>query len=344
MKYRGIDLKKITKVEEFKEHLKKKNLTEEKITKYISSMQNFQDFLDKVKASIDAFPVGKLQEYTTFLVSKNKEEVIDLILGLYNYAWFIKKFDYIEELIDIFESFEALETLKKRIGEIYGEKTANEIFKGITIPPLGVHPEEKPKVTKIVMKRLEQKLGVEITKDLLRPCLHGGPQPPQDKELFLKLKDLDEFLTRKHQDIVNEAIKHRNEKTAMFAQFVDDDVVEYIKNNPTIGFGIREGDKIILSKVPYQTMKFLTAKDKRLKRYYLCYCPWVRGEMKKGKEKEVSPNFCYCSGGYYKIYWEFIFDQPVVVEPLETALWGDLSCKFAVQIPKDIIDKYVKKK
>ncbi|MFX0093582.1 MAG: hypothetical protein ACFFBD_17655, partial [Candidatus Hodarchaeota archaeon] len=167
-------------------------------------------------------------------------------------------------------------------------------------------------------------------------CLHGRPQDPtlKDKEVFLKLKNIDEFLATKHQDLVNEAMKHRENETVMFAQFVDDEVVEYIKNTPTMGFGVREGKEIIVTKIPYQIKKYLNTENERMKRYYACYCPWVRGAIKKGDEKEISANFCYCSGGFFKMYWDIIFDQPIRVEPLETALWGDLVCKFAIQIPK----------
>jgi predicted hydrocarbon binding protein len=72
-----------------------------------------------------------------------------------------------------------------------------------------------------------------------------------------------------------------------------------------------------------------------MKRYYVCYCPWVRGAIKDGTEKEISANFCHCSAGFTKKYWDYVFGQPVTVQPVETALTGALHCKFAVQIPKE---------
>ncbi|MFX1538713.1 MAG: hypothetical protein ACFFDI_31380, partial [Promethearchaeota archaeon] len=221
------------------------------------------------------------------------------------------------------------------------EAVRNEIFRGIEIPPLGAHPEKKPHVTKVVLKRLEEKLGKEKTIELLRPCLHGGPPVGKDKEEFHELKDLDKFLKVKRQEFVTEVERHRSEGTAMFAQLVDDEVLEYVKTIPTMGAGVRDDNKIIITKVPYQIKKFLTANSDHMKRYYWCYCPWVRGAIKDGIEREISPNFCYCSGGYFKIYWDEIFDQPINVEPLETALWGDLVCKFAIEIPNKIMQEYV---
>ncbi len=62
-----------------------------------------------------------------------------------------------EELIDIAESSSAMKTLYDRVAERYREVVQEEIFEHIEIPPLGAHPEKKPQVTKLVMKRLEEK-------------------------------------------------------------------------------------------------------------------------------------------------------------------------------------------
>ncbi|MFX0152757.1 MAG: hypothetical protein ACFFAJ_18395, partial [Candidatus Hodarchaeota archaeon] len=264
-----------------------------------------------------------------------------LIIGLWRYFPFIGMHNHMEELIDIAESGSAMKTLYDRIAEWHGEGVRDEIFKGIEIPPLGAHPEKKPQITKSVMKRLEEKLGKEKTIELLRPCLHGGPPVGTDKEKLHELKDLDKFLKIKREQFVKEVEKHRNDGTAMFAQLVDDEVLEYVKTVPTMGAGVRNDNRIIISKIPYQIKKFLNADTNPMKRYYWCYCPWVRGAIKDGTEKEISPNFCYCSGGYFKLYWDEMFDQSITVEPLKAALWGDMVCQFAIEIPNEIMNKYV---
>jgi hypothetical protein len=187
------------------------------------------------------------------------------------------------------------------------------------------------------MQRLETKLGEAQTIALLAPCLHGRPLEPiqQDREDFLRLGDIDAFLALKHQELVDRLRQHKKDGTLEYAQYVDQDVVEYVENTPTISPGIREGDRIINTKIPYQIKAMLTSEDPRMKRYFVCYCPWVRGAIKNRTENEISANFCHCSGGFTKQYWDIIFDQPVTVEPIETALTGSLHCKFAVQIPKE---------
>jgi len=178
---------------------------------------------------------------------------------------------------------------------------------------------------------------VEKTIEILSPCLHGRPIEPikKDREDFLKLNDIDEFLKLKKQEFIKRLEKHAQDGTLEYAQYVNEDVVNYVKNSKTITPGVRDGDKIIVTKIPYQMQKFLSTKDERLKRYYSCYCAWVRGAIRKGEEKEISSNFCNCSAGFFKQYWDIIFDQSVKVEPIETPITGALECKFAVQIPKE---------
>ena len=76
-----------------------------------------------------------------------------------------------------------------------------------------------------------------------------------------------------------------------------------------------------------------------MKRYYYCYCPWVRGAIKNGTENEIDNNFCHCSAGWFKLYWDKLLKQPIKIEPVETVLKGDLVCKFAIHLPKDVIIK-----
>jgi hypothetical protein len=58
----------------------------------------------------------------------------------------------------------------------------------------------------------------------------------------------------------------------------------------------------------------------------------------KDEDQPIDPIFCNCSGGYYKNYWEAVFDQPVKVELLESVLMGDQVCKFALHLPPEIIE------
>ncbi len=332
-----------SQLEQFKSFLLKNNVPENEISSLLEAVTGFIQFLEEKNETTSSFSYGKLIEYADQLTLKDRGAARHLIIGLWRYFPFVGMHNRMEELIDIAESASAMDTLYDRIAEWHGEAVRDEIFKNIEIPPLGTHPEKKPQVTKLVMRRLEEKLGEEKAKELLRPCLHGGPPVGTDKEKLQELKDLDKFLKIKNQKFLKEVEQHRNDGTAMFAQLVDDEVLDYVKTIPTMGAGVRDDNKIIVTKIPYQIKKFLNTDSNHMKRYYWCYCPWVRGAIKDGTEGEVSPNFCYCSGGYFKLYWDEMFDQSISIEPLETALWGNLVCKFAIEIPNKIMKEYVRK-
>ena len=323
--------------EAFEKFMQKNNTEQKQVKEFITRLQEFLEFLKKDELSMDSIPEGKIVEYTEMLANKGEEIILDFLRAIINYANFSKKYDYIIEVIDIVEGYNAMDNLYTRIAEQINEDIRDEIFKDITIPVLGIHPDKKPDFTKEIMKRMEDRIGEEKTIELLSPCLHGRPVEPikRDREDFLKIKDIDKFLELKKKEFIQRLQKHRDEGTLEYAQYVDDEVIEYVKNSRTITPGVREGDKIIVTKIPYQMQKFLNTEDEMMKRYYSCYCAWVRGAIKKGEEKEISANFCHCSAGFFKQYWDIIFDQSVKVEPIDTPLTGALECKFAVHIPQE---------
>ena len=317
----------------FQIFLEERGIDTNLIKNFLSRLKDYDNYLKKENLSLDSVNPKKLVEYTEYLVSTNKNSVLDFLRAILSYADYSKKYDFITETIDIVESYNAMDTMYSRVAEVHGEQVRNEIFRDLIIPPLGMHPEKKPKFTKIVMKRLEDNLGEESTIALLSPCLHGRPPDDieGDKKKLAEL-GIDGFLQTKHQDLIQRLERHRDEGTLEFAQIVDDQVIEFVRNNDMLA-GVRKGNIIYISKVPYQTKKFLTAKDEKMKKFYLCYCPWIRGALKEGIETDFLKNFCHCSAGWYKLYWDQIFEQSLIVEPIKTGLNGDFECTFAIHLP-----------
>lgn len=323
----------------FQLFLEDEEIEKDTIKNFLSKLRDYEIYLKKENQNLESVNPKKLVDYTEYLVSTNKDSVLDFLRAILSYANFSKNYDFITETIDLVESYNAMDNLFTRIAEIHGEQIRDEIFRDIIIPPLGIHPEKKPNFTKIIMKRLEDKLGKETTIDLLSPCLHGRPPDDikGDKKLLADL-GIDGFLLKKHQDLIKRFEKHRDEGTLEFAQIVDDEVIEFVRNNQML-VGIRKGNIIYTTKVPYQTKNFLIAEDEKIKRFYRCYCPWIRGALKEGTNNETLKNFCHCSAGWYKLYWDQVFEQSITVEPLKTGLCGDLECTFAIHIPEKIISK-----
>ncbi|MBY9019162.1 MAG: hypothetical protein KGD66_10065 [Candidatus Lokiarchaeota archaeon] len=326
---------------EFKKYLEKKKVESQLITGYIKQIKNYEKYLSKENLNLEKSLPKKIMDYSDYLVLQDEDSVLDFLRAIMNYANYSKRYEFITKVIDISESYNAMDNLFSRVAEIHGETLRDEIFKDLTLPPLGVHPEKKPEFTKAILKRLEENLGKESTLDLLSPCLHG--RPPDDIEgdkKLLKELGIDGFLEKKHKDLITRLEKHRDEGTLEFAQKIDDEIVQYVRDNQMMAGGIREGNLIYVSKLPYQMREFLDAKDDRMKKFFVCYCPWIRGALKKGTEKEITKDFCNCSAGWYKLYWDQIFELSIKVEPIKTALNDDLECTFAIYLPDDLPNSY----
>ncbi|MFO7796194.1 MAG: hypothetical protein ACQERB_05435 [Promethearchaeati archaeon] len=328
---------------EFKKYLIKEKIESDRIKKFIKSIRNYEKFLSKKGLTLEKTQPDTIYDYSEYLLLSERESVLNFLRAIIHYGNFSKKYEFITKVIDISESYNAMDNLFLRVADFHGETLRDEIFNGLTIPPLGTHPEKKPKFTKEILKRLKDKLDDEKIIDLLSPCLHGRPPDDieGDKELLKEL-GIDGFLEHKHKILIERLEKHRDEGTLEFAQKIDEEIIEIVKNNQMIAEGIREGNIIYVSKLPYQMREFLNAKDERMKKYFLCYCPWIRGALKEGTEKEITEDFCHCSAGWYKLYWDQILEQPINVEPVKTALSGALECKFAIHLPDNILNKHKK--
>jgi hypothetical protein len=109
-------------------------------------------------------------------------------------------------------------------------------------------------------------------------------------------------------------------------------------SDPEMGGGLRKGNVIYETKIPYLTKQFLAGTDPALKRYYYCHCPWVR-EAVKNRDVRLSEAFCNCSAGFHKKTFEVIFKQPLKADVLESIIKGDERCRFAIHLPEGAITK-----
>jgi len=61
-----------------------------------------------------------------------------------------------------------------------------------------------------------------------------------------------------------------------------------------------------------------------------CYCSLLRGLP---QDQTASLAYCQCSRGFVQKYWEAIFETPIEVDLLESAVSGAAECKFAIHLP-----------
>jgi hypothetical protein len=193
--------------ENFRTYLENQNIDKEKISGIIERCKDFEEFLLIENLNLESCSPEKIIEYSEYLLSKNGKTVLDFLRSILQYANYSKRYEFLTKVIDISESYNAMDNLFLRIGEIYGENQRDEIFKNLKIPELGINPEKKPEFTKTILKRIEEQLGERELIELLSPCLHGRPPDniERDKKILNDL-GIDGFLEKKHEELIQSSI------------------------------------------------------------------------------------------------------------------------------------------
>ena len=243
-----------------------RNLKEETIQAHVRMVKEFEAFLKKKDKSRDlggATP-RDLASLVRVLM-KNGKNTWENLLALLRYARFANNREVTVALLELIDGSDVLENLSETLKKTVGESKGDEIFEGIELPPLGTPSKGKPKITKKFMEKLEAKLGENACGEVLSSGPHAGPKEEYlpERKRFLASKSIDDFLEKRHKEYVAELEQHMKEKTLYFTQEIDEEVLDYVRNTPTCQNGVREGDIIYVTKIPYMAKKYLHEKDKK---------------------------------------------------------------------------------
>ncbi len=325
-------------IDGFRGFLEARKLDQKAIESAVDALQDFESFLNSKKSKeIESANRQDFYDYSAQLIEAGKNTP-DNYISILRYAYFKKLKELIIAGMEVLDGSEVIENLSNRLINEFDQELRDYIFDDIGIPPLGISPKEKPEYMKKLVTRLERKIGTDECGKFLNQGLRDRYEESRkpDREKFLKAKNIDEFLEQKHKEFVTALAEHFNNGVLFFTQEITKEVLEYVKADPHIESGVREGNTVVIKKIPHMAKEYLAADDEQKKRYYYCHCPWVK-EAFKESAKPISAVFCNCSAGFYRAYWEIVFAQPVQVDVLQSLLKGDPICKFAVHIPKDII-------
>jgi hypothetical protein len=309
-------------------------LTTEEVNFAVNSVKEFEDYLEKKKMSFETAGLDTLKEYISLLIEEDKNSM-DRLVAIARYCNITKKDDYYIYLLSILGARNVLPDIGERVALIAGEVARRKVFHGVELPLLGSPPENYPQLTQIIMDKLKAELPNETCRKILTWNYHRVPAESfkEKKDRFEKSDSIDGYLKNEHKRFTDELRKFMNEGRIWYEQEITPEVLEFVRDNQEICTGVRHGNRIYLTKIPYAPKQYLKEKESALKRYYACHCPLVRSALRDGKI-EISHMFCYCSGGYEKLGFDVIFEEPVEVELLESALKGDPRCRFAIKIPR----------
>jgi len=254
-------------------------------------------------------------------------------ITLARYGLFIKNNTVFVAFLELLDGGEAQENLYTRVAERYGDALRDEVFDGIGVAPFGLPTPEKPRYMQPVIARLEQALGAEACRALIGDSLRDLPDEyyAKERELYLSCQDVDEYIARKKQMFVAQLEACQREGRLFFAQDVTDEVLAFVRDEPEIGGGVRVGNVVYETKIPFLTKEYLAETDPTLRRYYYCHCPWAREAIRSGEK--VAPIFCNCSAGFHKKPWEAALGQKIRVDVLTSVLAGADRCRFAIHLP-----------
>jgi hypothetical protein len=322
--------------EGFKKYCLEIKLSKTIIQTQIRIVKEFEAFLiTKCKnRSIANTTPANLRAFVKHLKMESRN-TLDNIIPVVRYARFTNNKKTVIALLELLDGSDVLDNLSNTIKQREGRTKHKAIFRGIKLHQLGTLPKDRSKITKKFMDNLEAELGVSKCREVLLSGPHAEPKEQfvAEQKKFLESKSIDDYLREKHQEYVEELENHMREKTLYYTQEISKEVLDYVKKTPTCQVGVRDGEIIYLTKIPYMAKKYLREKDPKMKRYYACHCGWVREAIKSGTK--ISTNFCYCSAAFEKRVWDVIFGQDVKADVLQTVLGGDLICKFAIHIPKE---------
>jgi len=114
---------------------------------------------------------------------------------------------------------------------------------------------------------------------------------------------------------------------------LDEEQLNDIKRRGWGVVGLRNGDTIIATKMPFKFHEYFKTATPEERRYRYCHCQRIRGVIKT-EEEPISTTYCYCGVGFYKGIWEYILQRPVKVEVLKSVLQGDDVCRIAIHLAR----------
>jgi hypothetical protein len=317
----------------FRAFLEARKATGEQIDAALSLVAEFEAFLGA--RGLDAATPEDVWAFSRRLIQEGCN-TLDNYYALARCGRFIQNNAMFVAVLDLLDGEEAHANLHRKAGEAFGEALRDEAFAGVGVAPLGTPSPEKPRFMHTVLRRLEGRVGEAECARLLADSLRDLPDEYfQDApKMFRESRDIDDYLARRKQGFLGELEACQREGRLFFAQEVTDEVIAFVRADPEMGGGRREGNVIYEVKIPYLTREHLAEADPVLKRYYYCHCPWAR-EAIRGGDVTPAATFCNCSGGFHKKPWTMIFGPAVCAEVLESVLRGDTRCRFAIHLPAE---------
>ncbi|TNF07436.1 MAG: hypothetical protein EP317_04835 [Bacillota bacterium] len=320
------------KKEELKIWYEKNKLNPDDLAYAVDTLTDFEKFLVMHKSTtLDDLSIDDLDALIQYLVHSNQNNVKNFIV-LMRYFKMIHLHDHFIQLTKYTGAIGVVESILSKLARIANPLTTKEIMDQIKPPVLGTDLHEITHFTVSFITLLEEKLSERELRLVLADNHHQIPKEAfiEEKVYYESAPTLEAYLKDLHQRKVTELTDFYNAKKVWYEQEITEDVINYVKSNQEIMSAVLKDDALYITKIPYDTKKYLNADTIDEQAYYLCHCPFAREAL---KHKEIiSKNWCYCSGGFTKFPFDIIFNQSLEIELLESALHLDGACRFKIDL------------
>lgn len=319
--------------EQFREYCAGRGFGPEQTDAHVSDVRGFEAFVTGRGKSLDSAGVEDMRDYLAVLVDQglNSEERL-LALGRYSFA--TANYPLYVYMTGMLGGREVVPNIAGRATKIAGRAVRKAVFSDLQLPPLGSPQERFVEPTRRLVAGLKARLPVETCQDVLAGNNHGVPQ-----RAFFPLRriyresGIDAALRFRHESLLQTLEEHARSGKPWYEQMITPEVVAFVRRNPEIQSGVRVGPSIFVTKIPFAPDLYLRETNPKLRRYHACHCPLARTSILEDGPA-VPTLWCYCSGGYEKLPFDVIFEQPVRVKVLESVLANEDRCRFEIEIPE----------
>jgi hypothetical protein len=324
------------RIDEYREYLSGQDVPDGAIEKRMAVVGALARFLTDLYGEETAANAGKavVERFAQKLVAEGRNTLENLSF-LCDYADWLGHCKLYVALIELTDCYNALEVLADEIEERHGREVRDRIFSR-ALPPLGAGEKERCAYTQMVMEQMARQITAAETRAAWFQVQHGIPADAwrqsdmADREKLRQCGSIDAFLDLKRRERNALLTRLRDEDRLWYTVEISDEVLEFVKSDPEMEGGRREGNKIYITKIPYNAVRYLHETDAKMKRYYACHCPLLREAILN--DQPISPDVCYCSLGHASHYLAGL-GQELQGEVLESAVKGDTRCRFVFYLP-----------
>jgi len=219
------------------------------------SVELVDDFLSVMEEQGMDFPENDLADIKYYAHNKiaGKPDAYERIIGLARYCRFSNHDAGLFYLVTMCGTIGVLDSMQARMRLVLGDEEADKIISTMKNPPLGSVYEAYPEVVNSMLSVMQRSLPIKTCRKILAGNHHGIPVEKfnYDKEKFKELGSIDDYLKFRTSSMLEEMELCMNEGRMWYEQKITPRVLEFVRANPEIQAGVREGNTVYITKIPY---------------------------------------------------------------------------------------------